>query len=406
MANPEFMTAVLSLKKVHGKEFAILASSAAEGTVEIGAHQDPIPNGDETAMVAILHRQPGDLNGKDLYVTYPPTEMCLGLAWRAKVDNIYVVSPTNYIVYSVGDADCLGDGWRNRRVEGAVPVGSDSTACSRFLYDLGKKNPRFASARSNLLTGRPEDPLIKQKLNYGLNYTGFSPHVSGQTVDQDFMRIVYAMVRLGWNDKPAPDQRKDASGLRPFGNNIAGIIVDQFNRIIAWGLNFKHVNPSFHAETMMVQYWLRRNKCSKLPPRSRVYTSLECCYMCAGYIATVGEGVEVIYGQKDPNIAGPNALARCKNQCRQRATSLSYVEVLREAQGSTGIIDFLFDKSSKNVFGSVSADIPSLAKDPSRTNWSIILDGNKFLQELQDVGVLHHTTTPPLGVQARSPRSE
>jgi tRNA(Arg) A34 adenosine deaminase TadA len=404
MANQEFLAAVLALKQVERKEFAILASNSGEGEIKIGAHQTPLQNGDETAMVAILHREPADLNGKDLYVSYEPTEMCLGLAWRAKVDNIYVVSPNGYIVYYVGDADCLADGWRNRRVEGPISAGSDSSTRSSFLFDLAKNNPRFASARRSLLTGRPEDPQIKQKLTYGLNYHGFSPHVSGPQVDQDFMRIVYALVRLGWNNNQADKKlRKDASGLRPFGNNIAGIIVDQFNRIIAWGLNLKHVNPSFHAETMMVQYWLRRNKASKLPPRCRVYTSLECCYMCAGYIATVGEGVDVVYGQKDPNIAGPNALARGVNRCCQRATSLSYVDALREAQGSTGIIDFLFDKSSKNVFGSVTADIPSLAKDPSRTNWSIILDGNRFLQELQDVGVLHHTTTPPLGVQARSP---
>lgn len=400
MANPDLIKATLALKKADGREIAILANDKVDSDVKVGAHGTPIPSGDETAMVAILHREPADLNGKSLYVSYEPTEMCLGLAWRAKVDHIYFVTPTHYIEYSVGDNDCLATGWRNRRVEGAVKVDNDLVLNNRFLDELGKTYPKFAVART-FLTGRSLDPLIDQKLGYGLNYTGFSPHVSGRTVDEDFMRIVYALVRLGWNDKPDPAMRKDASGLRPFGNNIAGIIVDQFNRIIAWGLNFKHVNPSFHAETMMVQYWLRRNQCNKLPPRCRVYTSLECCYMCAGYIATVGEGVDVIYGQKDPNISGPNALARSKNQCQQRASSLTYVDALKEAQGNTGIIDFLFDKSSKGVFDSVSADVPNLAKDPSRTNWSIILDGNRFLQDLQDVGVLHHTTAPPLRVMAR-----
>jgi tRNA(Arg) A34 adenosine deaminase TadA len=80
-------------------------------------------------------------------------------------------------------------------------------------------------------------------------------------------------------------------------DTIFGVLVGQDNVILAWGLNMKNVNPTFHAEAMMIQYWLTRNpNATSLPAGCRIYTSLECYNMCAGHIVTLGCDIQVYYG--------------------------------------------------------------------------------------------------------------
>jgi hypothetical protein len=90
------------------------------------------------------------------------------------------------------------------------------------------------------------------------------------------------------------------------------------------------------------------------------------------------------------------------------ASTLPYVELLAVEQGDKQTIPFLFDKTgSRPVFQKAIKDIPEMAKatkagPESARNFSIIFEGNRFLGELQDVGVLHETRGAPLGVQAKS----
>jgi tRNA(Arg) A34 adenosine deaminase TadA len=259
-------------------------------------------------------------------------------------------------------------------------------------------------ALNNVQTGRPQDEEIRRKLGHGLSSKRRSV-ASTPTVHEDLMRIVYTLVHLGWNDKEEDKtRRKGAKSPRPFGNNIGGLIVDATNKIIAWGLNFKHVNPTFHAETMMIQYYLRRHNLTALPPKCRVYTSLECCHMCAGYIATVGRDVQVFYGQKDPNILGPNALARGKNGCSQHPSQLLYRALLALGMqpGSRDIIGFLFDRvGSRRVFGRAWAETRRSEYGGYRSGGQlnpILHEGSLFLMELQDMAVLHDCLGAPLTV--------
>jgi tRNA(Arg) A34 adenosine deaminase TadA len=100
---------------------------------------------------------------------------------------------------------------------------------------------------------------------------------------------------------------------RAAGNNIGAIMVDANNKIIGWGLNLKSKNKTFHAETLMIQHYLRENNTDRLPDDVKIYTSLECCHMCAGYIADMSHGARVIFAQKDPFFNGDNALKRGVN---------------------------------------------------------------------------------------------
>lgn len=401
----EILLCLHILKLNNNRDYAVLIPDVGT-SFKAAVHANPVPHGDETAMAALLHRERDDLDRHILVATYEPTEMCLGLAWRAKVRAIYVPTGgwTHYAHISVGDADALPGGWRRQTITAPTTVNTqllgNQVWRNQHLRNAGLPN-ELLQALQNPVSGRTVDPDIARKLAYGLQSCG--PATPAAHANDDFMKIVYALVRLGWNDDKEKPRRPGASGLRPFGNNIGGLIVDPNNKIIAWGLNFKQVNPTFHAETMMIQYYLRRHNVSSLPANCRVFTSLECCHMCAGYIATVGAGTQVFYAQKDPNIVGPNALERGVNGCGQQPSNFMQA-IMGPAMGpgDRQIIDFLFDKQrSKPIFHQGVAD--TRAEESSRvqsgqTMSPVLRQGNRFLMDLQDVGILHESRGAPLSM--------
>ncbi|HMP02604.1 MAG TPA: hypothetical protein PKD86_09890 [Gemmatales bacterium] len=399
----EILLCLQILKLNNNRDYAVLIPDVGSN-FRAAVHPQPIPFGDETAMAALLHRERDDLDRYMMIATYEPTEMCLGLAWRAKVRAIYVPAGgwSHYAHISVGDADALPGGWRRQTVPAPTAVNTQLLTSpvwrSQHLRNAGLP-PELMQALLNPTAGRTTDGDIARKLAHGLHSCGSA--VPSPNPNDDFMKIVYALVRLGWNDKLAEPRRPGAAGLRPFGNNIGGLIVDANNKIIAWGLNFKQVNPTFHAETMMIQYYLRRHNVSSLPANCRVFTSLECCHMCAGYIATVGPGTQVFYAQKDPNIVGPNALERGVNGCHQQAGHFMQA-IMGPAMGSGDrqIIDFLFDKQrSKPIFQRGMTDTRTEEKDLIKRGQimsPVLRQGNRFLMDLQDVGILHESRGAPL----------
>jgi tRNA(Arg) A34 adenosine deaminase TadA len=132
--------------------------------------------------------------------------------------------------------------------------------------------------------------------------------------DMVFMHVTYALVAMGWRDTD-----KDEGG----GFNIGAILVDKTQKIIAWGLNLVSANKSFHAETLMFQAYLKRSGEAKLPDGCTMYTTLESCHMCAGFAATIGSGLRVVYGQKDNQIVN-SALERKVNGTSQVLTSVAF----------------------------------------------------------------------------------
>jgi tRNA(Arg) A34 adenosine deaminase TadA len=320
-SHKELMAAAVALGAGQGNGVAILAKPGMPiGEAKIGTHVTLTPH---SAAAALLHREPGDLTGWNLYLSYPPTEMCLGLAWRARVDRVCFLSSDEQMVEVNPNAPVhSGYGYAHTldAISGVANLRMSALFRNQFCKNLD--DGRLLSLPP--VTDRP----IVDKLITGLSSGCLRQYEGPATpeVDAVFMRLVYALIRWGRNDDTAKSQWGGADQTRPFGNNIGAILVSHDNQILAWGLNREDVNPTFHAETMMVQYYLRRKGRTSLPDGCRLYTSLECCNMCAGHVATLGRGVQVFYGQKDTNIS-PTALSRRVSGCSQSPALVSPAEL-------------------------------------------------------------------------------
>jgi tRNA(Arg) A34 adenosine deaminase TadA len=144
-----------------------------------------------------------------------------------------------------------------------------------------------------------------------------------------FMKLAYALV-----------SRSTARGNGYYGNNVGAVMVDGAE-IIGFGINLKDKNPTYHAETGMIQRYLTVKGVKKLPTGCKIYTTFEPCHMCSGFITQVGQGVQVYYGLKDPVIATANTLARKVNGCSQSLLS------------TTPIMHSIVDKNDPNKLKSV-----------------------------------------------------
>ena len=341
MKHEELMKLAVALAVRENKGIAVLAKPDA-GITKVGVHNGVIPH---SAAAAVLHREREDLNGYSLYLSYKPTEICLGLAWRAKVDAVYFMDQLAMVKVDPTKPDNSVFGYPTSRAmsSGVDILRTDTRIRSQFLTAAKAKLP------ASFLFGRPLDPNSAGRLAIGLaNRKAVLAQTPIET-DEIFMRLVFSLVRWGWNDNVARDSRAGPSAPRPFGNNIGGILVNAHNQILAWGLNMKSVNPTFHAETMMILAWLGRNGRDRLPDGCRVYTSLQCCNMCAAHIATLGKGVRVYYGQTDTNIA-PTALSRRVNGCSESPSMTAqraWLDVMQaQVYSPTETIDFLFNNVS------------------------------------------------------------
>lgn len=114
--------------------------------------------------------------------------------------------------------------------------------------------------------------------------------------DPVYAHLVFGMVGQTWNPTSQNiDKKTLGSGEAQMGNNIAGILLDHNYSIVAWALNFAGENTTFHAETLMLQYYLRVKGLQQLPPNYKIYTSLQPCDMCGSFILHVGNNTEVVY---------------------------------------------------------------------------------------------------------------
>jgi tRNA(Arg) A34 adenosine deaminase TadA len=399
-SHQDLMKAAVALGTELGKAVAILAKpDQPSDKMKIGTHDALLPH---PAAAAVLHREQEDLVGWNLYLTYVPTQICMGLAWRAKVDRIFYMSNPNTIVEVNPAMPVIGaPGYVTAQSVFVLPAQLTTSKIFRRTFFLNLEGGKILSLPT--VSGRPCDPRLGGTLNLGLINRQPVPGLVDNSVHDVFMRLVYALVRWGWNDDTPRGQRTGAGGARPFGNNIAGVIVSHDNKIIAWGMNMKHVNSSFHAETMMMQYYLKRNNVNSLPHGCRVYTSLECCNMCAGHVAELGHGTVVFYGQKDTNIA-PTALARRVNGCSQFPSTVPHTAMLDRSQaasyGPTQTIDFLFDKTpgpdrqprtageTKGLLTHGSHLHSPLAPYANPAANAVAVEADKFLGNLQAAGVL------------------
>lgn len=143
-----------------------------------------------------------------------------------------------------------------------------------------------------------------------------------------YMALVYAIAGKCFSNFAASRAGKKTAILR--GNNIASLLVGPKNQILAWGRNMGEGHGSWHGETGLIQAYQDRKGGAALTAGSRLFTSLEPCFMCAGVITHAGHGLKVYYGHKDPLI-NSSALDRGCNGCSQE--HMPTLQSLRIGQG-------------------------------------------------------------------------
>ncbi|UUX51049.1 hypothetical protein NUH88_04995 [Nisaea acidiphila] len=365
---------------------------------------------DNSPGVKISQNLPDDVPDCDLWLNYVPTDFDIGMAWRAKIRSI--VYPVLSGADQATSRDIQGDLQANLAVVRLDPgeslvgefprIGFDGTGAlytGRFTTDLAKPDNLPAKERVSLQEAATDKgvkapdlsmPVLTKSApvyastNYNDGYddplTGVATEISEKCYDSLFMLSAYALVGGAWQAPVSKDARS-VEPPRPYGNNIGGLLVQPVAnlnngsdmKIVAWGLNFKGLNPTFHGETLMIQQYLESQNLNELPQYAHLYTTLEPCYMCSGYITTVGRNIKVVSGQDDPNISASgkrkSALRLGHNNCGlynwQSGSNYpvaSFLESMMEqavAQAEKNpddktaqrnIIDFLFGEGAETAY--------------------------------------------------------
>lgn len=319
-----------------GKDVALLVSNnqvIAIGVVGNQAH--------EKAIVNLLHNFDRS-SGCNIYATYVPTEMCLGLGWQRNVGSVVYldgfnakfVRPTDD---GITDSFALGgDGdfqisqrinspkWRDDKARlDTFPTSSDALSkwinlfnspkvdLTKGAYNIYDQIKRCGYVYHSRVSDVNEKSMLARMIDCVPVQTG-ACETEPSKKDNLWMKVAYALAGAA-----LPDSR---TALQQ-GHNVAAIMVSNTDIILGWGVNINRLNGCFHAETSMVLAYLARNNASKLPDGVRIYSTLAPCHMCAGLITTVGTNVPVVVGHMDPRIQ-KSALDRKKNGSIQRLTAV------------------------------------------------------------------------------------
>lgn len=84
-------------------------------------------------------------------------------------------------------------------------------------------------------------------------------------------------------------------------HSVAALLISHDGKILSSAINSNRLNRTLHAEVNLVQSFYRTHR-RKLPPASKIITTLKPCKMCAAMIWTAAENIEsmqIIFGQMD-----------------------------------------------------------------------------------------------------------
>ena len=109
----------------------------------------------------------------------------------------------------------------------------------------------------------------------------------------------------------------------------------------------------------MLLHYLAVTGREDLPHGAYLYTSLEPCHMCSGFITTVGTDITVVSGQPDEGACDRSALRRGVHGCRLIGHNMPDPIALENMRGGQAMIPFLFGLQARGHFMGM-ADSPSL----------------------------------------------
>ena len=331
------------------RQYAFLLTPKGK-VVCAGAHTGEARDTYQTALINALQNNFKDVSENAWAVcTYAPTQMCQGMAHMLGVHGIRYSSS--------GDDKILKmkkESWDEATFRTQVSSFSSScdTGVANFKWEASvakaldqakdtknfKQNAVSLFQSMDLATKTANVTRAKESDNIAaaLNQLPKGPPPGGGTfdkADEAYTHLVFGMVGQTWNPTMQFVKRKElTSGEQAIGNNIAGILLDADFQIVAWALNFAAENPTFHAETLMVQRFLRIKGLQKLPPNYTVYTSLQPCDMCGSFLLHVGDKTKVVYCLKDVNLSTVLTQTKTPTAASERQVTISGNGLVRAAK--------------------------------------------------------------------------
>lgn len=309
------------LSKKDGKQYAFLFNGAA--LLAVGAHAGAADATYETALVNALQNSVDSIGSNAWALcTYAPTSMCLGMAHSVGINGIMIAGATGD-TFNFAQMKSSST-WKQEDFGNNVPS-FRANANLNEPFDI-KKITTLAQAEDAKVFSKTATDLLKNMntkapgayttrvqesstLSAGLEILPTSEPPGGGAfalADEVYTHIVFGMVGQTWNPTAQATHGRDAlrlqQGEQAMGNNIAGILLDENYQIVAWALNFVAENRTFHAETLMLQRFLRKKGLKKLPPNYTIYSSLQPCDMCASFMLHVGNNTNVVYCLRDVSL--------------------------------------------------------------------------------------------------------
>jgi tRNA(Arg) A34 adenosine deaminase TadA len=162
--------------------------------------------------------------------------------------------------------------------------------------------------------------------------------------DRLFMALVRVIAARAWQHAGGGPNLRTILPTAPLGagKNIAAVLVNQSNQIIGWGVNTNDNSTTRHAETNAIQSY-QNNQGTALPAGTRIYSTLDPCFMCAALYLRAG-GQFCLYEQADPNMTNNTALGNASQQYHEPFTgtpgaSTSIAQTLDTARATSGQVN-------------------------------------------------------------------
>lgn len=336
-------------KKTANEEIAVLLNTETWNVVARGAH--PVGETFTTAHTAVVNvLQNENVATRFCLTTYTPTGMCEGMAHNLKATFIALGDDLER-----GDevgADSLPDVnddarqflTQARRLKGTAKAVVDSFDRAA----LHRNRRALSGALSTALAHLPSSVPFR-----------FPPEKTA--MKNCFMALSFSLVALTWSETNM-HARNLSIGEALCGNNVGAVIVHK-NQIIAWGLNFGAEHLTLHAETVAIQAYLARTGNTQLPDNCVIYTSLQPCHMCAGFILQSCPNAAVIYGLKDGKL---KTCIRTSEQIWANQFAYQLAEAIQTAR-STEVEEYstIHYLRGATVFNRFMAAFPLLQLNPS-----------------------------------------
>jgi len=244
-----------------------------------------------------------------------------------------------------------GVSWR--QVHGAF-------ACATALLLAASAAPSCASTASHasapLVPGDGLDPVTEER-------------------DRILSLLAYSVVFQDWQE----------SGDGARGYNIGAVLVSPAGEPVAWSLNCNNLlqDGTQHAETRLIQHWLRDARSYNLEG-FEIFTTLEPCAQCSGMMA-MQKIRRAVYGQTDDRygkaierlaldsraVGGFEPYPRFPTSERARLELTERIDASASRSGQS-ITDWLYSASARELFEAADRELETF--DPVHAENRLLLE--------------------------------